>query len=103
METNPGLWEAKLIDFEKGNWWVLEPGEMPQPTWSEPVFLRAAQDLVECMETGRQPRCNGLDGRKAVEIIMGIYESERRGNARVTLPVGVQESLVDVLRREGKL
>ncbi|MCW5853444.1 MAG: Gfo/Idh/MocA family oxidoreductase [Anaerolineae bacterium] len=103
LETNPGLWEAKLIDFEKGNWWVLEPGEMPQPTWSEPVFLRAARDLVECMETGRQPRCNGLDGRKAVEIITAIYESERRGNTRVSLPVGVQESLVDVLRREGKL
>ena len=34
---------------------------------------------------------------------MAIYESERRGNGWVDLPLGTAESLVEVLRREGKI
>lgn len=98
-----GLWRSQSIDFEKGWWWNLMPDTPPDPTWTEPTILRAAQDLIDCIEKDRQPRCTGNDGRAAIEIIMAIYESERRGNSWVDLPLGVQDSLVEVLRREGKL
>jgi UDP-N-acetyl-2-amino-2-deoxyglucuronate dehydrogenase len=98
-----GLWISKGIEFEAPNWEELFPGEMPAPAWSEPGILRAARDLVECIEQRREPRCNGQDGRAAMELIMAIYESQRRDNARVTLPLGTQESLLEVLRREGRL
>ena len=55
------------------------------------------------MENDSQPRCTGYDGRASIEIIMAIYESERRNNAWVDLPLGVSDSLVEILRREGKL
>jgi predicted dehydrogenase len=98
-----GLWVSKGIEFEAPNWEELFPDQMPPPIWTEPSILRAAQDLVECIEQRREPRCNGEDGRAAMELIMAIYESQRRDNARVTLPLGTQESLLEVLRGEGRL
>lgn len=103
MGTNAGLWRSRPQAFEKGWWWELTPGPLPDPAWPETPVLCAARDLIESIEQGRQPRCTGRDGRAAVEIITAIYESERRGNAWVHLPLGAQESPVEVLRREGKL
>ena len=98
-----GMWKAEPIEFEKGSWWALEPRSLPDSTWEETPTLRAAQDLIDCMENDSQPRCTGYDGRASIEVIMAIYESERRNNAWVDLPLGVSDSLVDILRREGKL
>jgi predicted dehydrogenase len=97
------LWTTRPLEFEKGWWYELVPGEFPAPAWEEPGLLVAARDLVEAVETGRECRCTGADGRAAIEIIMAIYESERRGNAKVHLPLGIQESVLEVLRREGKM
>ncbi|MBI1924136.1 Gfo/Idh/MocA family oxidoreductase [Candidatus Poribacteria bacterium] len=98
-----GLWQSQPIEFEKGSWWNLAPGSLPAPAWTETSTLRAAQDLIDCIESDRQPRCTGSDGRAAIEVIMAVYESERRGSGWVDLPLGVGESLVEVLRKEGKL
>ena len=98
-----GLWRAEPIEFEEGSWWNLMSCTSPDPIWTETPTLRAAQDLIDCIENDRQARCSGSDGRAAVEVIMAIYESERRGNGWVDLPLGTAESLVEVLRREGKL
>jgi len=102
-----GLWVAEPIEFESGSWWNLTPQKFPEPAHSsdrsETSVLQAAKDLIESIEHQSQPRCNGDDGYKAVEIIMAIYESERRGNSWVDLPLGVKDSLVEILQREGKL
>ena len=98
-----GVWRSQPIDFESGTWWALEPDTFPNPSWTETSMIKAVQDLINCIQEDRSPRCNGLDGRAAIEIIMAIYESERRGNCWVDLPIGVRESLVDVLRVEEKL
>lgn len=103
MGFGTGLWRSEPIEFEKGSWWALEPSELPEATWTETTVVRAATDLINCMENGQKPRCDGYDGRASVEVIMAIYESERRGNQWVDLPIGVQESLVEILKREGKL
>lgn len=103
MGTNAGLWRSRPQVFEAGRWWELVPDALPEPAWPETPVLRAAQDMIACIEQGREPLCTGRDGRAAVEVIMAIYESERRGNAWVGLPLGAGESLVEVLRREGKL
>lgn len=91
LGTNAGMWMAQATTEESGKWSRLAPAAPPAPAWSETVFLRAAQDLIECVEQGRQPRCAGHDGRAAVEIIMAIYESARRGNARVRLPLDAKQ------------
>lgn len=43
-------------------------------------------DFLTAIETGGQPRVDGREGRKAVEIIRAIYRSARRGEP-VTLPL----------------
>ncbi|MEN9934125.1 MAG: hypothetical protein RLZZ387_704 [Chloroflexota bacterium] len=103
LEWRPGLWRSQPMAFEAGRWWELAPDELPAPAWEEPSILRATADLLSCVERGGRPRCSGEDGRAAVEAIMAIYESQRRGGARVELPIGVSEPLLEVLRREGRL
>jgi len=49
--------------------------------------LSVIEDLVDCIETGRQPRCSGQDGRKALEIAIAMRESHRQGGRRVDLPL----------------
>ena len=52
---------------------------------SHEYHRRQLADFVEAIETGRPPLVDGKEGRKAVEIILGIYESARTGRA-VELP-----------------
>jgi UDP-N-acetyl-2-amino-2-deoxyglucuronate dehydrogenase len=40
---------------------------------------RQLADLVEAITTGRAPLVDGREGRKAVEVILGIYASQRTG------------------------
>jgi predicted dehydrogenase len=49
--------------------------------------LGMVEELVAAMEEGREHRSSGRDGRWALEMIMGAYESHRRGGARVALPL----------------
>lgn len=42
--------------------------------------------FVRALDAGQTPELDGREGRKAVEIILGVYESARRG-AKVTLPL----------------
>ncbi len=43
------------------------------------------EDLIRSIETGGRPSVDGRQGRKSVEIILAIYESNRAGK-RVSLP-----------------
>ena len=45
---------------------------------------RQFEDLVEAIETGRPPRIDGREARKAVEIVLAIYQSAREGR-KITL------------------
>jgi hypothetical protein len=36
-------------------------------------------DLVEAIETGKKPFCSEVDGRWTIEMISGIYESQKSG------------------------
>lgn len=44
------------------------------------------EDLIRSIETGALPAVDGREGRKSVEIILAIYESNRSGK-RVMLPL----------------
>jgi predicted dehydrogenase len=52
-----------------------------------PYHTAMVEELVRAIEEGREHRSSGADGRWALEMIMGVYESQRRGGARVTLPL----------------
>ncbi|HEX2195183.1 MAG TPA: Gfo/Idh/MocA family oxidoreductase [Candidatus Limnocylindria bacterium] len=48
------------------------------------------EDLLDAIEAGRDPRSSGGDARETLELVMAIYESQRRG-ARVSLPLAARE------------
>ncbi|TVR54464.1 MAG: gfo/Idh/MocA family oxidoreductase [Spirochaetaceae bacterium] len=81
-------------------WHALDPQPFPNVSARTPME-EAADDVVRCLDEGGSPLSTGEDGRAAIEIIMGVYESERRGNARVEFPLPGGPSTLYEMRREG--
>jgi predicted dehydrogenase len=48
---------------------------------SHEYHRRQLADFVQAIETGTQPLVDGREGRKAVQVILGIYESAKTGRA----------------------
>lgn len=83
-------------------WWAIE--EVPFPALPPaPSILWAAEDLIRCMETGKRPNSTGEDGVASLEMCMGIYESQLRGNTRVDFPLASRDSQLYRLRALGHL
>ena len=51
------------------------------------------RDFVDAIGTDTDPRCNGPEGRKSIELILAIYESARTGRDIVLSPVAIEERL----------
>ncbi|MCP4400946.1 MAG: Gfo/Idh/MocA family oxidoreductase, partial [bacterium] len=47
---------------------------------------RQFEDMIHAIETGNDPRVDGQEAKKAIEIILAIYQSAREGK-RITLPL----------------
>ncbi len=62
------------------------PQRLPSPT------AGAVADMVQCIETDKEPECNGEDGYAALEIALAMRESFRRGNARIDFPFTDKET-----------
>lgn len=54
---------------------------------SHVYHARQLADFVQAIESGREPQVDGREGRKAVEIILAIYQSAATGKV-VELPPG---------------
>ena len=59
----------------------------PRPQRTRSATVNAVYDILRCLEHGGSPRCSARDGRAALEIAVAVRESERRGGARVYLPL----------------
>jgi predicted dehydrogenase len=44
-------------------------------------FERQFLDFAEACRDGRTPLCSGVDGYRALQFVLGIYESCRTGQA----------------------
>ncbi len=49
--------------------------------------VRLVRDLIECIETGKEPTCRGEDGVAVLELAIALRESHRQGNRRIDLPL----------------
>jgi predicted dehydrogenase len=65
----------------------IAPGPFASRGREAPHHTAMVEELVAAIEAGRAHRSSGVDGRWALEMIMGVYESHRRGGARVDLPL----------------
>jgi predicted dehydrogenase len=64
---------------------VLNPGEKDPPTVYGFGHAALFMDFVQAVETDRDPLISGESGKKALEIILAIYKSQKTGKP-VTLP-----------------
>lgn len=81
-------------------WYELTPEPFPAAPPASSV-QRAITELVTCIETGASPSSTGEDGVASLEMVMAIYESQRRGNTPVALPLADRTSALYRLREEG--
>lgn len=89
---------AETPDFE---WQVLEAAPLPALPGPAP-FAAAARELLDALEGRATLSSTGADGRASLELIMAIYESQRRGNVPVWLPLPTgPSSLTELARAQG--
>jgi predicted dehydrogenase len=81
-------------------WYALEPEPFPAVAQQSSI-LAAVRELVDCLASGATPSSPGEDGVASLEMVMGVYESQRQGNCAVTLPLTDRESILYRLRGDG--
>ncbi len=45
------------------------------------TLVAAIEELIACIEEGRENRSSGQDGRAALELALAVYQSHARGGA----------------------
>ena len=100
----PGRFEPVPPDAAAGA--PNEAGPAP-PAGSDGVVFVAAivaglTELLARIEDGGPHASGGREGRQALEMFMGVYESHRRGGARVELPLAAREHPLVRWRREAR-
>jgi predicted dehydrogenase len=76
-----------------GRW--LAPETLPLPAQDRSPVLMALEDLVECMETGREPACSERHAARAMELCLALHASHRRDGGRVAFPLEDRDLSVD--------
>jgi hypothetical protein len=66
-------------------------------------WITAFNDLIDCIENGGESVSSGRAGRAALELIMAVYESQRRGGVKITLPLDVTESPLAAMLEAGQI
>lgn len=54
---------------------------------TESPIVTMYRRMAQAIESGQEPPSSGIEGRCALEMILGIYESHRREGQRITLPL----------------
>lgn len=68
----------------------LERIQLPEPDENANPYVSGVKDLIRCIETGCKSISSGEDGKKALEIILALYESAKNKGERVFLPLSSQ-------------
>jgi len=77
-----------LIDDQKAEIYKGDSREQIQPeVWPKDGISTGIEELVNLLDSGGEPISPGKEAHKTVEIMIGFLESQRRGNAKVTIPV----------------
>ncbi len=84
MQTEPVAWE-------------------PLATQRQHAWINAVSDLVDCIDQDRESVSSGRQGRAALEMIMAVYESQRRGLARVDFPLEIRDNPFGDMLERGRI
>lgn len=65
----------------------LEKIKLPEPDENISPFISGVRDLINCVESGCESKSSGEDGKKALEMIMALYKSAKKGGKRISIPL----------------
>ncbi len=94
------LYESVAGDYEPDSgfqWNSLKEREVDSP---QPVstYVVALEELVAALEGNGGLRSDGVVGRRSLELVMAVYQSQLDDNQPVRLPLEDRESGVEALR-----
>jgi len=89
--TIDGTKGSMRLDMDSGNVYHMLMGEKE---WTESVppnkgadgVVGELQHFVDCIRDNKKPTSNGVDGYKAIEVVLASYKSAKEG-AKVSLPM----------------
>ncbi len=91
--------EQDVYEPDSGfQWSSLRPVQVEHPTPAS-SYVVALEELVGALKGQGQLRSDGRVGRRSLEMVMAIYQSQLEGNRPVHLPISLRESGVEALRR----
>lgn len=82
--------------FPEESFQGITVGEYDDEGWRHPGTrcLHTVVSLIEAVEKGIEPRGNGDNGRKTLEMTIALRESHRRGHIPVRLPLEDRDQIV---------
>ena len=93
--------EQGVYEPESGfQWSSLVPAEAEHPPPSS-TYVTALEELVDALEGKATLRSDGAVGRRSLEMVTGIYQSQLNGCRPVHFPVTLGSSGVEALRGAG--
>lgn len=98
------LWQARQDWHEPDSgfqWSSLQPVDVERPA---PVstYVAALSELIDALDGHGSLRSDGRVGRRSLEMVSAIYQSQAAGNVPVTFPLTETSNGVDDLRRLGQ-
>lgn len=75
----------------------------PSQWFERPEYIyRAIEDVLESLETGREPETAAWKALQSTQLIFGAWESARR-SGRVDLPLTIDDNPLEAMVEEGRL
>ncbi len=90
---------VRLRNDAQAGWQGIETEE---GIHGEAAVIRGVTDLVEALETGREPELSARKALQATEVIFATYESSRR-RARIALPLTIDASPLLAMLETGEV
>lgn len=97
-----GMWVANKSPHYLG-FMELEQKPFPRAKNGGNPWVLQVEDMICCLENGHESISSGYEGRAALELVMGVYESARLGGIKVPFPLNIRKSPLDFMLREGRL
>lgn len=95
--------ERDVYEPESGfQWSSLKPKVLERPAPAS-TYVVALQELLDALEGKGTLRSDGEVGRRSLELVMAIYQSQLEGNRPVHFPLSSGPSPIEELRRRGWL
>ncbi len=93
--------EEEMYEPDSGfQWSALTPRQVERPAPAS-TYVAALDELVNALEGSGSMRSDGVVGRRSLEMVMAIYQSQFNNNQPVSFPMENRSSAVDSLRQSG--